>query len=89
MAILYPDTNALNAKRKKGSGRKRKYSVAEVQSKVKAVRFRYRQNLRTLAKHTGIPKSTISIKPILTDANKKQELTMLGRLLAPMEILLI
>ena len=60
MAILHPDKTALNIRRKKGSGLKRKYSVAEVQSKVKAVKFRYRQNMQTLAKHTGIPKTTIS-----------------------------
>ena len=75
----------MNAKHKKGTGLRRKYSVAEVQSKVKAVQFRCRQSFRTLAKHTGIPMSTFSrllragaliksrnsIKHILIDVNNK------------------
>ena len=85
-SILEPDKYPLDVRRKSGSGRKRKCTVAEVQEKVKAVRFAHRRNFRTLAFKVGIPKSTLHrllkqghlqktrncVKPILTDANKAQ-----------------
>mmetsp|Transcript_36306 Transcript_36306/g.87610 ORF Transcript_36306/g.87610 Transcript_36306/m.87610 type:complete len:388 (-) Transcript_36306:1030-2193(-) len=58
-AILYPERYPLNAERRKGQGAKPKYSLEEVQSKVKAVPFRHRRSLRSLERETGITKSTL------------------------------
>ena len=71
-------------KKKPGSGRLRKISIAELHLRVKAVPFHFRKNVRTLSFKIGIPRSTIqramklgllkssknSIKPILTPKNK-------------------
>jgi len=75
-------------KKKPGSGRLRKISIADLHLRVKAVPFHFCKNIRTLSFKIGIPRSTIqqamklgllkssknSIKPILTPKNKLDRL---------------
>jgi len=58
-AIIEPDKYELDVSRKKGSGRKSKFTAAYVQAAVNAVPCKYRLSLRTLAAKTGITKTTL------------------------------
>ena len=85
--ILYPLNKDLyvSVKQLKGSGRRRKISVLELHSRVKAVPFHFCKNLTTFSFKIGIPLTTIHralklgllksskniINPILTPKNKK------------------
>ena len=71
-------------KHRKGAGPPRRISIEDLQTRVKAVPFRFRKNIRTLAYKVGIPRSTLhdalkkgclqkssnSINPFLTPKNK-------------------
>ena len=88
-AIVSPGKFKLDLKHKKGAGRPRKMKLSELQQKVKAVPFRYRQTLRSLSAQVGIPTTTLhrllkegslkktrsAVKPTLTDANKVQRVS--------------
>jgi hypothetical protein len=74
----------MSVKHQKGVGKPRKISIAELHTRVRAVPFHFRKNVRTLSFKIGIPRSTVhralklgllestknSIKPILTPKNK-------------------
>jgi hypothetical protein len=71
-------------KHRKGAGPPRRISIEDLQTRVKAVPFGFRKNIRTLAYKVGIPYTTLhralkigclqksknSIKPFLTPQNK-------------------
>ena len=91
-AIVKPEKYKLIVSRKKGSGSNRKWTVAEVMSRVKAVQFRYRKTIRSLLFQTGIHRSTLhryleerilqksrgTIESILIDANKAARISYCG-----------
>ena len=96
-AILNPQLHKLDVSRKSGSGKTRKFTVAQVQQMVRGVRFRYRKTIRTLACQISIPRVTLHrllkqghlkktrncVKPILTDANKQQRTTYCESMMDP------
>ena len=96
-AIVSPEHHELNVQRAKGSGIKRRFAVPQVHAMVKAVPFRYRQNIRSLSAKTGIPRTTLhrylqigllqksrsTIKPILTAVNKAQRISYCNSFVGP------
>jgi hypothetical protein len=74
----------MSVKHQQGVGNPWKISIAELHTRVRAVPFHFRKNVRTLSFKIGIPQSTVhralelgllkssknSIKPILTPKNK-------------------
>ena len=60
-AIVSPGKFKLVLKHKKGAGRPRKTKLSELQQKVKAVPFIYRQTLRSLSAQVGIPTTTLHV----------------------------
>ena len=84
-AILDPEQRKIDISRKKGSGRLRKFTVQQVQEKVKRVPLSQRQTVRALAARLNIPRTSLhrllkegtlvkhrsAIKSILTEANKR------------------
>ena len=65
-------------KKKPGSGRLRKISIAELHLRVKAVPFHFRKNIRTLSFKIGIPRSTIqqAMKSRLLKSTKEDRIQL-------------